>query len=490
MLEETNNVLQHITPTIYSPSFLQDMIILDFVTTGDYLMYEEIIQSITPTEEQRKKILDFSDKLIDIITSKASENGIDVECRLVGSMAKKTSLIDKADMDIFITFPLTTPKEELKKYGLDLGRYCIEQIGADEEVRYASHPYITGLTDSFEIDFVPCYRIKDSSQLKSAVDRTILHTDYVQANLDDSMAKQVLLLKKFMTSINTYGANFKVGGFSGYLCELLIIKYGSFEKVIHVAGQNWHEGFSIDLENYGTANNFDAPLIVIDPTDKGRNVSAALSSQKFSEFIVACRNFMENPCMDYFKTRMVDVSGNDLKNEFLERNTKCYVLSFNVPDMPSDIIYPQITKTRKSFERVSGIYDFSVIQSSYFIRENTAHILLEYEFDCISNIKIHEGPLVKLRSNGDNFKNKYDGAFIFEDSWKAIINREYTNVVEMINGVITDKQKNLLKLGKNVKKEIEKEYSLTDIYSFIDNCKQDDFTDIYMHLHPTYRLER
>lgn len=51
------------------------------------------------------------------------------------------------------------------------------------EFRYASHPYITGIINGYEIDFVPCYDIEESKQLKSAVDRTIPHTRYVQDNL-------------------------------------------------------------------------------------------------------------------------------------------------------------------------------------------------------------------------------------------------------------------------------------------------------------------
>lgn len=48
---------------------------------------------------------------------------------------------------------------------------------------YASHPYVTSEIDGFEVDFVPCYNIENGSQLKSAVDRTILHTKYIQNTL-------------------------------------------------------------------------------------------------------------------------------------------------------------------------------------------------------------------------------------------------------------------------------------------------------------------
>ncbi len=91
-------------------------------------------------------------------------------------------------------------------------------------------------------------------------------------------------MKRFMAMTGTYGSEFKVGGFAGYLCELLILFYGDFEKTLKAA-INWKFGHEIDIEEYGTAGNFKDPLIVIDPTDKNRNVGAALRLDKMAEFI-------------------------------------------------------------------------------------------------------------------------------------------------------------------------------------------------------------
>jgi tRNA nucleotidyltransferase (CCA-adding enzyme) len=46
------------------------------------------------------------------------------------------------------------------------------------------------------------------------------------------MLGEVRLLKKFMKGTGVYGAEIKIGGFSGYLCELLILKYRSFAQTI------------------------------------------------------------------------------------------------------------------------------------------------------------------------------------------------------------------------------------------------------------------
>ncbi len=406
-------------------------------------------------------------------------------------MAKKTSLVNKADIDIFMSFSLDYSDEELKEFGLEFGQHCIDTVGGKSEKRYASHPYITGLINGFEIDFVPCYKIKDSSELKSAVDRTILHTDYIQSHLTDKEADEVLLLKKFMSCVNTYGANYKVSGFSGYLCELLILKYHTFENVIKEAAHNWHKNFKIDLEEYNTASNYKDPLVVIDPVDKNRNVAAALSMQKFSEFIVASRNYIQNPSEDYFNDRVIQTTKDELNDSFNKRGTSCYILSVNVPELPTDVIYPQVNKTMHSLEKVSKMYDFRLLEKSYYITDdNIAHIILEYENDTLSDLKIHNGPRVEDEKNSENFKNKYPEAYIHKNKWISLAMRKYKTVADMICDVLKEENMSILKLGKNVKEEIIKDYKFQKINEFISEATEENYSNLYVYLHPNYNLER
>lgn len=406
-------------------------------------------------------------------------------------MAKNTSLMGKSDIDIFITFPLSYSEDELKEYGLEFGDYCIEQVEGKKEIRYASHPYTTGLIEGYEVDFVPCYQIKNSDELRSAVDRTILHTDYIQNNMTDDETRQVLLLKKFMSSINTYGANYKVSGFSGYLCELLILKYHSFENLVENAAYKWRKNYKIDLEKYGTSNNFKDPLVVIDPVDKNRNVAAALSLQKYSEFIVACRNYMSDPKKEFFINKSINTNAEKLKEEFINRGTKTYILSFDVPELPDDIIFPQINKTRKSLVKVSKLHDFSIIESNYYIdSSNKAKIILEYAFDELSNVKIHNGPLIGYKENEKTFKSKYPNAYIREDKWIAVSERKYKNVSEMIENLVKKENRDNLKLGKNIKDEITNNHTLDNVFEVINRNNNEDFEHLFMHIHPNYHLTR
>lgn len=407
-------------------------------------------------------------------------------------MAKKTSLVNKADIDMFMTFDLNFNEEKLKEYGLEFGSYCIEQLNGESELRFASHPYITGFIDGYEIDFVPCYQIKDSSELKSAVDRTILHTDYIQSHLTDAQADEVLLLKKFMSCVNTYGANYKVSGFSGYLCELLILEYDTFENVLFNAANNWHNMTKIDIEDYGTTGNFKDPLIAIDPTDKNRNVAAALSMQKFNEFIIASRNFLKNKSPEFFNKHEIKTTKEELICEFMKRGSKTYILTVDTPDLPTDVIYPQVNKTMNSIKRVSKMYDFSLINTSYYIHDLKAYIILEYEYDTLSDVKLHIGPRIIDQKNSENFKNKYPTAFIMNDKYVNISKRKYKNTQDMIHGILSVENMHILKLGKNIKEKIaETGYELLDINTFIkEKAEDEDLSEIYLYLNPSYNIER
>ena len=44
-------------------------------------------------------------------------------------------------------------------------------------------------------------------------------------------------------------------------------------------------------------------MVAVDPVDKNRNVAAALTLQKMSEFIVASENFIANPSEEYFASK-------------------------------------------------------------------------------------------------------------------------------------------------------------------------------------------
>jgi tRNA nucleotidyltransferase (CCA-adding enzyme) len=427
-----------------------------------------ILKQIEPSKDEKTKVKDLSRQLIKIINQIAHEKGIKAEAVLLGSVAKGTWLAGKGDIDIFIKFPIKSSLEELKTQGLELGKKCIQLVDGNAEERYASHPYVTGTLEGYQVDFVPCYDINSSHELKSAVDRTILHTEYIIKNLQPIQTKEVLLLKRFMEMVGTYGSEFKVGGFSGYLLELLILNYKSFHEVLIAAANEWKPGYKIDLEKYGTTDLFEDSLVVVDPVDKNRNVAAALTLQKMAEFTLAARNFLENPGESYFYPPNLQVNKTELRSDFSNRDTKTIIIAFSAPKIPSDALHPQIIKTKKSLVKVIENEDFSVLGSdSWTDEEKTVVILLEMATWNVSLLKKHVGPKVWDRENGKKFNDKHHEAWIEGDQWMILVERSYTNVESLIQGILTPHGIRRLRVGKHLKGEILKNCQLIDVMDLL-----------------------
>ncbi|MDY6778276.1 MAG: nucleotidyltransferase domain-containing protein, partial [Candidatus Nanohaloarchaea archaeon] len=157
------------------------------------------------------------------------------EARLMGSLAKRTFLSGDKDLDIFVFFDTDTPEQELEQEGLRIGRQVFEHFSGTYQEEYAEHPYIKGEINGFEVEIVPAYDIDEPGAMKSSVDRTPLHTDWVNKNLTEDEKQQVVLLKAFLKGRDLYGSSLRVQGFSGYLCEILIQQYGSFRGLLEHA---------------------------------------------------------------------------------------------------------------------------------------------------------------------------------------------------------------------------------------------------------------
>ena len=438
--------------------------------------YELILKDIKPTNEEKQHIDDVSFKLMDFLQKTCDDKGIDANVTLVGSVAKNTALKGKSDIDLFIAFPLDTDKQYLKETGLDLAHECCDEFNATAQHHYASHPYVTTYVEGCEVDIVPCYAIEKGEELKSAVDRTILHTRYVKEKLSKSKQDEVLLLKRFMAMTGTYGSEFKVGGFAGYLCELLIIHYGDFENTLKNA-INWQYGHSIDIEDYGTSGNFDDPLIVIDPTDENRNVAAALRLNKMAEFIQSARNYIfSDNKKDYFYPIKRNLKKEDILDEFSKRNSDLIAVRFNIPDMPLDTLHPQLKKTCEALERKLNDEEFNVFKADYWSDEIlTGIILLELASSKLNDVKVNVGPKVFFNQACENFTAKYgrENCYIQGDFLVHTQKREFSNAEDLVKYIFTREHIGLIKVGKNLKK------TLISTHSFIkiDEIENDEFLE-------------
>lgn len=430
-------------------------------------MIEGVLEDITPSEQEAKKLRETAKFIKKRIKELGRELDTDVEPRLVGSSGRGTWISGDRDIDVFILFSKDLDREELKKKGLELARKTAEDADSFQE-DYAEHPYITARFGEFLVDLVPAYNISGAQEIASAVDRTPLHHQYVSKKLNDELKNCTRLLKKFMKSIGVYGAELRVKGFSGYLTELLTIYYGeknqsaveSFKSILEAASR-WRKGETIDIEGYGVKEEFETPLVVIDPVDSSRNVAAALELEQWAKFVAASNQFLRKPKKTYFTEKQREgFDKTNLIDEIERRNTNFVGIEFDEPGLVDDTLYPQLYKTQNWVGKLLKREGFRVVRSSVFSDGEKALVLFETWND-LPRVEKHIGPPVTSREHSLNFVEKYvnedvfAGPYIEEDRWVVERKREHTQAKRFIEEKITNLEqagtgKNLKRVNKKV----------------------------------------
>jgi len=433
---------------------------------------KQILDQITPSSEYRKKLKTVIQEIKEKLKQEITERDLPVSIELVGSTAKDTYLKDNLDIDFFLLFPTKFQKEDIAKNALSIGKKLLK----DTEESYAEHPYLRGYYKEYYVEIVPCYKIEKASQKISAVDRTPLHTKYVKENLPASQKQEVLLFKQFLRGIGCYGAEAEIEGFSGYLCEILIIKYGSLKKLIENAN-NWKTGEKFVFSKVKSPS-FDTPLTVIDPVDTNRNVASALSKEKFDLFVRACREYLKKPSVTFFfPNKIKPWSLEEIKKEIQTQKCLYIGIKFDKPDIITENLYPQIRKASRSIRDTCERYDFKIYDITFHIddQESIIYIIVKTKDETLSKTLKHMGPPTKLEKNADEFVKKWnsDSRIIstpYEKNGRLYveIKREYLD----INHFLRDKIKNL-STGKHIDKIVKKRYSILEMKElFKDNLRE------------------
>ena len=425
---------------------------------------ETVLPKIRPSEEERAFVELLMNELRDIAGEKINEVGLDVKPYFVGSLAKDTYLAGDHDVDLFLAFPLETPLEELREKGLELGKVIAEQLDS-YEIAYAEHPYVRARYRGVSVDLVPCYDVKSWRDVRTAVDRSILHTRWVKENLK-GRNDEVRLLKRFLKGIDAYGSEVYVRGFSGYLAEILVIKYGSFldvvgkadfilrQKVVDPAGWLRKEP-EIALKTVRREIEEDRPLIVIDPVDPRRNVSANLSWEKYGRFYFKSTEFLENPSVRFFFPQGEE-TGSYL-DELKRKGTHLVTLIFERPSLIDDILLPQLERSARGFERALEREGFRVLGWDVGHSRGKAFIMLELDRLERERVKIKPGPEF-FTERGWDFYRKNEKVWIIGKRLYAE-KKVKSNVVDVITELL---QKNQVSLGKNVREALKRADILLD----------------------------
>tara|TARA_B100001029_G_scaffold82261_1_gene67574 strand:- start:1167 stop:2351 length:1185 start_codon:yes stop_codon:yes gene_type:complete len=342
-------------------------------------LIEEALKQVEPKLEEREKLLKLKDKILNEINNLGITN---IEPKVVGSIAKGTFL-EGTDIDIFLVFQKGT---NLKKEGLKVAR----KILPNGKELYAQHPYLRGEIKGVGIDLVPCFAIDNSTESISAVDRTPFHTDWVVSNIS-GLENEVRLTKQFLRAIGAYGANSAIGGFSGYLVEILCIKYGGFLNLVKEMSQ-WRPPVIINKVDEAP----DSPIMICDPVDDKRNVAAGVTLKGLGTAILASKSFIDKPSMNFFFP--------EYKEREFQGNLTSIVLA--LPKGTEETVMPWLQKQGRKI--YSALSDFEPIAWNVNM-EDEGYIVIETGVRELPEIVSHKGP-APWENGAIEFLKKYPNA--------------------------------------------------------------------------------
>ncbi len=278
---------------------------------------EVLKEALTEAKPSLKEIGDIENKLKDFLIKlnhKLKSSKIDAEVFVGGSYAKRTLIKrEKYDVDIFVRFD----KKYIGKDISALTHKILEGIKSNPIRIHGSRDYFkVNVEPWIFFEIVPVIKISKPQEAENITDLSYFHVKYLNKKLKKGLSDDIILAKSFCHANRVYGAESHIKGFSGYSLELLIQYYGSFLKFIREIAKSKEDKIIIDAEKHYSnkkqilmdmnSSKLESPIILVDPTFRQRNALATLSYWTFKKFKDACREFLENPDIKFFKLKEID----------------------------------------------------------------------------------------------------------------------------------------------------------------------------------------
>ena len=377
-----------------------------------------------------------------------AESGFQGRVTLQGSFARDTWLSGETDLDIFARFPSSMERGEWTERVLPAIRKGLARFNAIE--RYAEHPFLEFHVDGTRVNVVPCYDV-EKGEWKSATDRTPYHTEFMNTNLTPELRLEARLLKKFARGIGVYGAEIKVGGFSGMLIDTLALYYGSFMESIRQTS-SLTPGTLLEIGKPPTVLDMKkrepgVDLVVIDPVDPDRNLAAAVRPERLWSFVAAGREFVRGPEIRYFFPPQFTRKTNP---QFAERirasGRELSAIVFKHRALVPDVLWGQLMKLEKSMVELMDREDFHIYRSTIWSDEKIeSAILLEADRAVISSVKMQTGPPVSKKEDSQSFLQRHLGArdtargpWIEGDRWMVEKKRRISTIAELVKASLRE----------------------------------------------------
>jgi tRNA nucleotidyltransferase (CCA-adding enzyme) len=403
-------------------------------------LISKVLPLCEPTQSEERRIAEVAKEAKALVDNYVARLDDVVDVVFGGSFAKGTWLPHHADIDIFVKIMPSVGVEEFEEMGRNIGSEALKNFGP--KLRYSDHPYVEVFVNNVRVNVVPCYDVQQG-KWQSAADRSPFHTHYISSHFDNEKRRQARLLKKFFKSVGIYGAEISTEGFSGYVSEVLVLKYSSFENVL-LAAADWQERQIIAVSDYDSdfVKASNGPLIIIDPVDRRRNLGTAISPQSVAKFMLAARAFLEKPSLEFFEEGKSHRRG---ARKLLLPNV--LVVEFSHEKKSPDIIWGQLKRSINAIAMQLELAHFEVLRSSCVTDErSSAALAFLLESITLPAYTKKKGPQIFRRKDTASFlSNRKKPLAIWVDREMRVvmlIERKATDARKFVKSVLLNHREN------------------------------------------------
>ncbi len=334
--------------------------------------------------------------------------GAGAEPIIGGSFAKNTWLSGSRDLDIFARFEATSESELTERAAA-----LFEAFPEAETVR-GSREYLRLNTEGVTVELIP---IRPLGEHPNTMDRSPDHITYVNEHL--ARPNDVRILKTVLRARGIYGAESYVRGFSGYVCELLIIAYGSLDALA-LEASHWERGARV---RFNDANKpFDDVLIVEDPTDSERNAAAAVDERSFDSFTTLMRRLRDGEPIEKL------VEPHPLEPPYA-------LVRMQAAHEKRDVGFAKLRALHDRLER--ELRPFGVRASHWSTEEDRWESRFVIEHEELEPMTTRKGPPTRFTKAAESFREHHPDAYEEDGILTATVRREETLWTQVVERVLT-----------------------------------------------------
>lgn len=352
-----------------------------------------------PTPEESADMRARADALVVAVDAACRKRGIAGRATIQGSVAKDTWLPGSVDLDCFVLVPVSEPEAALKA----LAEAVAGDVLSHPKKKYAQHPYVVGDFDGAQVDLVPAYDVGAATDIQSAVDRTPFHTDWVNANLTEDQKHEVRRLKAWCKGTALYGAETKIGGFSGYLLEVLVHHAGNMDGVLTWM-QTGKRRVAIGTDE---VNDDVSPLVVVDPVDPSRNCAAAVTARTLERAKLAAASYQESPGPQFYQP--APPADRAALSPALDAANQDWLALLLQPEAERlDIVFPQFQRAARLLADGMERIGFPVLRHD--VTELDGTVAMQWVTKKVQRppTRIQKGPRTDKPENVKKFKAKWE----------------------------------------------------------------------------------